>query len=112
MLAVVDLVALTLLPVWRWRSVVQQLRAGRPPTDILRQHCDDRARRPRTLEQRAFADDVEQLRARASAALDRAAALGLQAVVWTDPAYPTALAALIDPPPVLWLRGCPAALQR
>jgi DNA processing protein len=112
MLAVVDLVALTLLPVWRWRAVAQQLRAGHPPTDILRRQCDDGTRRPRTLEQRAFVGDVEQLRARASAALDRAAALGLQTVAWTDPAYPAALAALVDPPPVLWLRGCPAALQR
>ena len=32
--------------------------------------------------------------------------------MWSDAAYPPALAAIVDPPPVLWTRGSRAALER
>jgi DNA processing protein len=32
-------------------------------------------------------------------------------VPWSDPAYPVALSAIVDPPPVLWMRGNLAALS-
>ena len=37
----VDLIALSLLPIWRWRAVAEQLRAGQHPIDILRAQCAD-----------------------------------------------------------------------
>ena len=51
-------------------------------------------------------------RARASAqgALETARAGGITVVPWSDTRYPTALAAIADPPPVLWIRGNPDAL--
>lgn len=112
MSAVADLVALTLLPIWRWRLVVEQLRAGHPPCDILRDHCEARpASRRARRGRRAPSDDPDVLRSRASDALARAAQTDLHVVAWTDPAYPPALAAIVDPPPVLWVRGAIAALD-
>ncbi|MGE4218541.1 MAG: DNA-processing protein DprA [Alphaproteobacteria bacterium] len=40
------------------------------------------------------------------------ASLGAQQIVWGDASYPTALAAIPDPPPVLTVRGNPALLER
>jgi len=51
------------------------------------------------------------LRRTAGRALDRAREGGVTPVPWSDPRYPTALAVIADPPPVLWLRGDPAALS-
>jgi DNA processing protein len=53
---------------------------------------------------------VDSARPRARASLARARACGLTAVPWFDAAYPTLLAAIPDPPIVLWTRGDPAAL--
>ena len=39
----------------------------------------------------------------------RSRAGGITAVPWSDTRYPTALAAIADPPPVLWIRGDPDA---
>ncbi len=50
-------------------------------------------------------------RDRAGAAMAAATAVGIEAVPWPDPRYPAPLAAIADPPPVLWLRGDPAALN-
>ena len=50
-------------------------------------------------------------RAAARVALEAAHAGGIVAVPWSDRRYPTALAAIADPPPVLWLRGDPEALR-
>jgi DNA processing protein len=104
-------IALSLLPVWRWRLVAEQLREGVPPDDILEQHSIDchfdkkveRAGRRRR--------DATSIRAQAAAAAERAARLSLDAIAWGDPAYPAALAAIVDPPPVLWVRGQRAALD-
>ena len=50
-------------------------------------------------------------RTRARAAMAAARAAGIAAVPWSDPGYPALLAAIPDPPPVLWLRGDRAALE-
>ena len=50
-------------------------------------------------------------RERAEAAMAAATAVGIAAVPWSDPRYPTLLAEIADPPPVLWLRGDVAALN-
>ena len=52
------------------------------------------------------------LLAAAAAALARGAERGLTPIVWSDAAYPPALTAIVDPPPVLWTRGSRAALDR
>src|SRR5579864_151323 len=61
-------------------------------------------------------EDLRQLvkssRPRAQASLARARAAGVTAVPWFDAAYPSRLAAIPDPPIVLWTRGDPAALGR
>ncbi len=112
MSAVINLVALTLLPVWRWRLVAEQLRAGRAAADILREHCAVRARAGRArLGQPSGTEAPEQLRARASRALDRARRTNIQLLTWMDSSYPAALAAIADPPTVMWFRGQGRALQ-
>ena len=54
---------------------------------------------------------LDRARAAAQIALETAHAGGITAVPWSDTRYPTALAAIADPPPVLWIRGDPAALR-
>ena len=99
-----DLVALSLLPIRWWRSVGERLRAGDTPGIIfdrlLAERSPDQPNRPAAL------------RAHAATALARAAERGLVAIPWSGAGYPAALAAIIDPPPVLWLRGSVAALDR
>src|SRR5438132_3702116 len=99
-----DLTALSLLPIWWWRDVGERLRAGDAPGRIFDGLLAERwADRPET---------PAVLRARAAAALRRAVQNGVTPIMWNEPAYPAALAAIIDPPPVLWLRGSAAALER
>jgi DNA processing protein len=109
MSAVVDLVALTLLPVWRWRVIAEQIRSGQALSAILEQHCDLRASRPPRSRSPAATPAV--LRSRAAAAIERAEKSGMRLIAWSDPRYPAALAAIVDPPPVLWLRGCEAVFD-
>ena len=54
---------------------------------------------------------LAEARTRAHAALAAARAGGIAAVPWPDRRYPALLAAIPDPPPVLWLRGDPDALD-
>jgi DNA processing protein len=99
-----DLIALSLLPVWFWRHVAERLRAGAPASTVL----------DRLLVER-WPDEPgkgAELRAGAASALTRAAASGITPMPWSAAAYPPALAAIIDPPPVLWMRGAAAALER
>jgi DNA processing protein len=49
---------------------------------------------------------------RAGRLLESAAVAGCGVVSWWDPRYPPALAAIADPPVVLWTRGAPEALAR
>jgi len=97
------LVALSLLPVYLWRDVGARLRAGDPPALALARIVADR-----------WPDDPQKgaaLVAEATAALARGAARRLESLAWSDADYPLALAAIIDPPPVLWTRGSRDALQ-
>jgi DNA processing protein len=93
-----DLIALSLLPVCRWLGVAERLRARHPPDLILNEQCADTGR------------DAGQLRGRARIAAANAGAAGLDGVFWSDAGYPPMLSAIVDPPPVLWLRGSAAAL--
>ena len=101
MSAVVDLVALTLLPLGRWRAVAEQLQAGRTAPAILEQHCDDWA----SGRAGSRCPGVHALQSRATKALERADRNGLDCVPWTDARFPSVLRTIADPPPVLWIRG-------
>ena len=99
-----DLIALSLLPIGLGRLISERLRAGDPPAAVLERLLIER-----------WARDPEKgaaLRARAAAALSRASQAGITPTPWSDAAYPPALAAIVDPPPVLWMRGLAAALER
>ena len=52
---------------------------------------------------------LARARAAARGALETAHVGGIIPVPWSDTRYPTALAAIADPPPVLWTRGDPDA---
>jgi DNA processing protein len=93
-----DLIALSLLPVGRWLGVAERLRAGHPPDLILDDQCADTRR------------DAGELRRLARTAAANADTAGLHRVFWSDADYPPMLSAIVDPPPVLWLRGSAAAL--
>lgn len=95
--AVLDLVALSLLPVGRWRLVIERLRDGLSPDRILSDECVPRPRaRPRS---------PSILRERAKRALERGQLAGLVAIPWDDPRSPDGFRHIADPPPVLWVRG-------
>jgi DNA processing protein len=93
---------LSLLPPWRWRSAIELLRAGEAAGVVLERL---------SLECRANADSTEARRARARAALARAASCGVTTLSWSDADYPAALATIVDPPFVLWVRGDRARLH-
>lgn len=99
-----DLIALSLVPTSCWGHAAEHLRAGRPAgvvlDDLIAEGRLDRTSDPATV------------RARAAAAIGRAAEREMTPVAWSDPAYPPALAAIVDPPFVLWARGVVAALNR
>ncbi len=59
----------------------------------------------------AAPDRLTGARAAARSALESAKAAGMTVVPWSDPRYPTMLAAIQDPPPVLWIRGRVEALH-
>ena len=97
-------VALSLLPIHLWRDIGERLRAGAAPSRALRDVVAAR-----------WPDDLQKgstLLADAAAAIARGAACGLGSISWSDADYPPSLAAIIDPPPVLWTRGSMEALRR
>ena len=59
----------------------------------------------------AAPDRLTGARAAARSALQSASAAGMTVVPWSDTRYPTMLAAIQDPPPVLWIRGRVEALH-
>lgn len=61
---------------------------------------------------RSISHRARALRTRADEVLSRASALGIEAIGWLDARYPAALAAIPDPPPILWIRGLPDAVSR
>ena len=92
-----DFVALSLLPTRYGLPAAEGLRRGDPPAAVLEDLADHAARDE--------PDKAATLRLAAGAAIARAAAAGMTPIAWSDPAYPAALAAIADPPPVLWIRG-------
>lgn len=100
--ALLDFTALSLLPLWAWRHVAEGLRAGDPAGLVLERQV--------RMHPKARLSVIE-LRARAGAGIERGVRAGLQSIAWADEAYPPALAAIVDPPPVLWVRGNAAALN-
>jgi DNA processing protein len=105
----VDYVALSLLPIRSWRLIAAELRAGCSPGDILESQLAATVPKPAGDTRRC---GVATMRQRAAATIDRAERLSLDAISSADPSYPVALAAIVDPPPVLWLRGRRLALER
>ena len=103
MSASTDLVALSLLPLWWRRAIGDRLRAGHAPGQLLEALIAERPHTPHLT--------LARLRHRAQTTLDRAATAGAATVGWSDPTYPPLLAAIIDPPPVLWIRGQVAAFE-
>src|SRR5216684_5285647 len=99
----IDYAALSFLPLgWR-RQMGEALRAGRDPAEVLQAFLADRPPDPDLT--------VSAVQSRAAEAIARAGETGIEMVAWSDAAYPPALAAIVDPPPVLWLRGCLSALE-
>lgn len=104
-----DWVALSFLPHWRWRDIEAQRREGLSPRDILEAHLADGRRQRR---QAAAWTSSTWIDARARDALERAAALNILPVHRQDPRYPAALAAIVDPSPLLWVRGQPEVFAK
>jgi DNA processing protein len=97
MSAVLDFVALSLLPERCAREAAAGLRAGEPPDSLLERIVRATPKRGRR--------SVAALRASAATAVISAEAKQITPIVWTDPDYPAPLAAIVDPPPTLWLMG-------
>lgn len=97
-----DFIALSLLPLHWHADIAEALRAGRRAGDVF----------DRLLAERCAGEPGRRaaIAARTAGAIDRAASLGIGVVTWGDAAYPPALAAIADPPPVLWLHGAGRAL--
>jgi DNA processing protein len=103
----IDYVALSLLPVWRWRLVAERLREGQTPSDVLLQQCADGVRKGRA----PAWSSPDWARDQANVLLARAAAAGILPLLQPDAAYPSQLLQIVDPPPVLWLAGQATVLR-
>jgi DNA processing protein len=99
----VDFVALSLLPSTTWLHTAERLRAGDLPAAVLHELFDRRL--PDGVKR------LDEIRARAERALERARCSALAPVCWDAASYPLALRTIVDPPPVLWVRGSLAALN-
>ena len=108
MSAIVDLVALTLLPLGRWRAVAEQLQAGQTAPAILEQHCDAWTARATS---RSPCPGARALRDRAAQALERAGRNRIECLQLTEARYPALLRQISDPPPVLWVRGAVSVFE-
>src|SRR5262249_54728748 len=101
--AITDLpafIALSLLPHRSLPTINERLRLGESAAAVL-DHLVGSPPRNRAA-----------LAARAADAEKRGATQGLAPIAWNDRAYPPALAAIVDPPLVLWTRGDRTALDR
>jgi DNA processing protein len=92
-----ELVSLSLLPPWCWRVAAEWLRKGDSPYVVRRRLVAAASR-----DEDGKPVDVQSL---AVEAIRRADSSSIRAIAWNDAAYPPALAAIADPPPVLWTRG-------
>ena len=95
-MALTDLVALSLLPVTWWRQIAARLRTGWSAADLLET----------LVLERDTAATPADLRASAARALAAAKLAGAAPIPWSASEYPPLLAAIADPPPVLWVAGC------
>jgi len=98
-----ELVALSRLSPHCWRRAAECLRAGDSAPRVLQRLADA-----------LWPDDprrLTELRADAADALAHAERDAIAALAWNDPAYPVALATIVDPPPVIWTRGRVDALS-
>jgi len=98
----VALASLSLLPISWMRDISERLRAGEPAASLF----------ARLVAERSVADPdrFAWVHDRAVASLDRATAGHISPLPWSDVAYPPALAAIVDPPALLWVRGSVDAL--
>jgi DNA processing protein len=99
----IDFAALSLLPTWCRLPAAEALRGGDAASAVFARF----AARHWPHEP----DAIAAMRAKAHAAAARGLAGGLTPICWNDARYPSALAAIVDPPPVLWTRGEVAALD-
>jgi DNA processing protein len=91
------LVRLSLLPI-RWTGyIMERLRAEESPAALFTRLVAERSA--------ADPDRFRWIDGRAAAAIDRAASAEITLLPWSDVAYPPALAAIVDPPPLLWVKG-------
>ena len=98
-----DFVSLSLLPSWCWRVAADWLRNGDSPSLVSRRliaACVEGAN-----------SDAADVTSAAAQAIRRADAASIAAIPWSAAPYPVALAAITDPPPVLWTRGHVDALS-
>ena len=97
------LVALSLLPPWCWLRAAERLRAGDTAEATLHELL--------TTHWREQPNKASLLHTRAASAIRRAREHGITAVPWSDARYPAALTTIVDPPPVIWVRGAIDALR-
>ena len=101
-----DAVVLSLVPGVSRRRLAERFRGGAWAADAFRETLRATARRPiepRVIEASAHAAD---------AALDRAARRSIIPIVLGSDQYPVALETIVDPPIVLWFRGCLEVFER
>src|SRR5580765_6106878 len=97
------LIGLSLLSPSTWRDAAERLRAGSRPATVFAELLERRA---------CGAPERAVLDRRVLAARSRATDRRITAVPWSGASYPAALAAITDPPFVLWTRGAASALER
>jgi DNA processing protein len=93
----IDIVALSLLPTWCRAATAELLRADLGAADVLR--------RLLATHWRHEPDHGSALRTQAADAIARARDAHIGIVAWSDASYPVALTTIVDPPPLLWIRG-------
>lgn len=108
MLTLLDAAALSIWPKARTPRLgefLHALAAGSVPGDVLLAALEFAGAAPAE----ALA---ASLRTAGALALERAARTAIVAIPWGDPRYPPLLAAIHDPPAMLWVRGREAALRQ
>ena len=102
--ALLDFITLTLLPLGWGLRIAEGLRAGRSAADML-DSVGAAFRNER-------GESVADLRRRAHDALTAAGEIGIEPLAWDAASYPVALTTIVDPPPVVWVRGSIEVLNR
>jgi DNA processing protein len=103
MSTLIDCIALSLTPL-RWRrDLGDKLRSGEQPGQLLESLADLYPPEERL-------GRLASLQRRSAAAVARSTVASIEGIAWTDERYPLQLAAIYDPPPVVWMRGNSAVL--